>query len=156
MLGELLVSKCRVMDSAKKPLWLVWSNPDPLADKLKGHERSAIIFKNGDDLRQDMLTLQVPKNMIFEPTQMPGDHHHGLDLAPGGDGPSDDALQLPRHGQPGGQQIQLVKFAQIRFAGRHDRGGDERVDDPPGAEEGGSDRGAAAGQFAALQVDQGP
>ena len=59
MLGELLVSKCRVMDSAKKPLWLVWMNPDPLADKLKGHERNAIIFKNGDDLRQDMLTLQV-------------------------------------------------------------------------------------------------
>ena len=59
MLGELLVSRCRVMDSAKKPLWLVWNNPDPLADKLKGHERSAIIFKNGDDLRQDMLTLQV-------------------------------------------------------------------------------------------------
>merc|ERR1711997_52177 len=47
------------MDSAKKPLWLVWMNPDPLADKLKGHERNAIIFKNGDDLRQDMLTLQV-------------------------------------------------------------------------------------------------
>ena len=59
MLGELQVSKCRVMDSAKKPLWLVWLNPDPLADKLKGHERNAIIFKNGDDLRQDMLTLQV-------------------------------------------------------------------------------------------------
>ena len=59
MLGELEVKKCRVMDSAKKPLWLVWLNPDPLADKLKGHERNAIIFKNGDDLRQDMLTLQV-------------------------------------------------------------------------------------------------
>ena len=59
MLGELQVAKCRVMDSAKKPLWLVWLNPDPLADKLKGHERNAIIFKNGDDLRQDMLTLQV-------------------------------------------------------------------------------------------------
>ena len=70
MLGELQVSKCKVMDSAKKPLW-----PDPLADKLKGHEKNSIIFKNGDDLRyyihceidgnenfdfrQDMLTLQV-------------------------------------------------------------------------------------------------
>jgi len=59
MLGELQVSKCKVMDSAKKPLWLVWLNPDPLADKLKGHEKNSIIFKNGDDLRQDMLTLQV-------------------------------------------------------------------------------------------------
>ena len=51
MLGELQVAKCRVMDSAKKRLWLVWLNPDPLADKLKGHEKNAIIFKNGDDLR---------------------------------------------------------------------------------------------------------
>ena len=50
------------MDSAKKPLWLVWLNPDPLADKVKGHEQNAIIFKNGDDLRQDMLTLQVNLN----------------------------------------------------------------------------------------------
>lgn len=51
MLGELQVTKCKVMDSAKKPLWLVWLNPDPLADKLKGHEKNSIIFKNGDDLR---------------------------------------------------------------------------------------------------------
>ena len=52
MLGELQVAKCRVMDSAKKPLWLVWLNPDPLAaNKLEGHEKNGIIFKNGDDLR---------------------------------------------------------------------------------------------------------
>lgn len=63
MLGDLVVNLCRVMDSAKKPLWLVWQNPDPLADKLRGHEQNAIIFKNGDDLRQDMLTLQVIRIM---------------------------------------------------------------------------------------------
>ena len=40
-------------------MWQVWTNPDPLADKLRGHEQNSIIFKNGDDLRQDMLTLQV-------------------------------------------------------------------------------------------------
>ena len=55
-LGELDIGQCKSMDSAKKPLWLVWKNPDELADKL--HAYNAIIFKNGDDLRQDMLTLQ--------------------------------------------------------------------------------------------------
>ena len=107
------------MGSAKKPLWLVWNNPDPLADKLEGlfllppgppapppatsppapppatsppvtptglppampppsplpatnssppqgHERSAISFKNGDDFRQDMLTLQVTDPQLLE------------------------------------------------------------------------------------------
>ncbi|XP_040576946.1 phosphatidylinositol 4,5-bisphosphate 3-kinase catalytic subunit alpha isoform [Lepeophtheirus salmonis] len=71
MLGNLDVSRCRVMDSAKKPLWLVWDNPDPLAEVQSSN---AIIFKNGDDLRQDMLTLQVIKIMdhIW--------HTEGLDL----------------------------------------------------------------------------
>jgi phosphatidylinositol-4,5-bisphosphate 3-kinase len=38
------------MDTAKKPLWLVWENPDPLAEQISHHYNS-IIFKNGDDLR---------------------------------------------------------------------------------------------------------
>ena len=62
------------MDSAKKPLWLVWKNNDPMAKDIN-YDSNAVIFKNGDDLRQDMLTLQVIKII---------DHiwrdHEGLDL----------------------------------------------------------------------------
>ncbi|RWS28858.1 Phosphatidylinositol-4:5-bisphosphate 3-kinase catalytic subunit alpha-like isoform [Leptotrombidium deliense] len=57
ILGNLIVEECRIMDSAKRPLWLVWTNPDDFDDSLSNS--NAIIFKNGDDLRQDMLTLQV-------------------------------------------------------------------------------------------------
>ncbi|OQR66852.1 hypothetical protein BIW11_13889, partial [Tropilaelaps mercedesae] len=56
ILGTLEVSKCRVMSSAKKPLWLIWKNPEFVGDGLLTNHQ--LIFKNGDDLRQDMLTLQ--------------------------------------------------------------------------------------------------
>ncbi|XP_060527773.1 phosphatidylinositol 4,5-bisphosphate 3-kinase catalytic subunit delta isoform [Cylas formicarius] len=51
------VEKCRVMDSKMKPLWVVFENSDPYGDDIY------LIFKNGDDLRQDMLTLQMLKVM---------------------------------------------------------------------------------------------
>lgn len=57
VLGKLIVEDCKILDSAKRPLWLVWHNPDPMAECL--FKFNAVIFKNGDDLRQDMLTLQV-------------------------------------------------------------------------------------------------
>ncbi|ALC46695.1 Pi3K92E [Drosophila busckii] len=50
--------KCKVMDSKMKPLWVVFENMDPTTTA-----DVSIIFKNGDDLRQDMLTLQMLRVM---------------------------------------------------------------------------------------------
>jgi len=47
------VDKCKVMDSKMKPLWLLFENADPNGENM------FVIFKAGDDLRQDMLTLQM-------------------------------------------------------------------------------------------------
>ncbi|KAM6924759.1 phosphatidylinositol 4,5-bisphosphate 3-kinase catalytic subunit delta isoform 1-T2 [Xenentodon cancila] len=53
ILSEICADKCRFMDSKMKPLWLMYKNPSATGDMV------GIIFKNGDDLRQDMLTLQM-------------------------------------------------------------------------------------------------
>eukprot|EP01087_Luapelamoeba_hula_P012509 TRINITY_DN3491_c0_g1_i1.p1 TRINITY_DN3491_c0_g1~~TRINITY_DN3491_c0_g1_i1.p1 ORF type:complete len:1193 (-),score=145.86 TRINITY_DN3491_c0_g1_i1:18-3596(-) len=52
---HLLVSKCRVMDSFTKPLWLVYTN--------KEQHNTQVIFKAGDDLRTDILALQMIRIM---------------------------------------------------------------------------------------------
>eukprot|EP00899_Mesostigma_viride_P008452 jgi/Mesvir1/17608/Mv08835-RA.1 len=51
------VTESRVMSSKKRPLWLVMENADPLGPPVP------ILFKQGDDLRQDMLTLQMLRTM---------------------------------------------------------------------------------------------
>ncbi|XP_077399453.1 phosphatidylinositol 4,5-bisphosphate 3-kinase catalytic subunit delta isoform [Vanacampus margaritifer] len=53
ILAEICADKCRFMDSKMKPLWLMYKSPWTQGDMV------GIIFKNGDDLRQDMLTLQM-------------------------------------------------------------------------------------------------
>uniref|UniRef100_UPI0037E7FBF8 phosphatidylinositol 4,5-bisphosphate 3-kinase catalytic subunit gamma isoform n=1 Tax=Semicossyphus pulcher TaxID=241346 RepID=UPI0037E7FBF8 len=53
--GNILLEKCKVMASKKKPLWLEFCPmPSPTPATPVG-----IIFKQGDDLRQDMLIIQA-------------------------------------------------------------------------------------------------
>ncbi|XP_053572545.1 phosphatidylinositol 4,5-bisphosphate 3-kinase catalytic subunit gamma isoform isoform X2 [Bombina bombina] len=58
--GALLVEKCKVMASKKKPLWLEFKCADTTS---LSNETIGIIFKHGDDLRQDMLILQILRIM---------------------------------------------------------------------------------------------
>ncbi|XP_071945035.1 phosphatidylinositol 4,5-bisphosphate 3-kinase catalytic subunit alpha isoform-like isoform X1 [Antedon mediterranea] len=56
-LGKLSVEKCKILSSAKRPLWLVWENHDLMAEVMFPDIK--VLFKRGDDLKQDMLTLQM-------------------------------------------------------------------------------------------------
>jgi len=51
----IIPEKCKVMTSKKLPLWLVFQNCDPNSEPTK------TMFKAGDDLRQDLLSLQMMK-----------------------------------------------------------------------------------------------
>jgi phosphatidylinositol-4,5-bisphosphate 3-kinase len=55
-----VIEKCKVMNSKKKPFWLCFKNSSPFAT-----EPVHTMFKVGDDLRQDQLTLQVMKVMEY-------------------------------------------------------------------------------------------
>lgn len=54
--GTLVIEQCKVMASKKKPLWLQFKRADPTT---LSSDTIGIIFKDGDDLRQDMLILQI-------------------------------------------------------------------------------------------------
>ncbi|XP_036389297.1 phosphatidylinositol 4,5-bisphosphate 3-kinase catalytic subunit gamma isoform [Megalops cyprinoides] len=54
--GPILLEKCKVMASKKKPLWLEFSSTDSQGPPVPP---VGIIFKHGDDLRQDMLVIQT-------------------------------------------------------------------------------------------------
>ena len=49
--------RCRIMKSKKKPLWLTFQNSDPLGEDI------VVMLKCGDDLRMDMVTIQLFKAM---------------------------------------------------------------------------------------------
>eukprot|EP00742_Colponemidia_sp_Colp-10_P008512 GILJ01009223.1.p1 GENE.GILJ01009223.1~~GILJ01009223.1.p1 ORF type:complete len:1276 (-),score=194.08 GILJ01009223.1:210-4037(-) len=51
------IDSCRSMDSKKVPLWIVFKNEDDSEPDLH------VIYKIGDDLRQDLLTIQVLRVM---------------------------------------------------------------------------------------------
>ena len=53
----IIADKCRIMKSKKKPLWLTFENADPLGSSI------VVMLKCGDDLRMDMVTLQLFKAM---------------------------------------------------------------------------------------------
>jgi len=54
---KLIPEKCRIMKSKKKPLWLTFENADPYGENI------VAMLKCGDDLRMDMVTLQLFKAM---------------------------------------------------------------------------------------------
>jgi len=54
---SIVPEKCKVMNSKKLPLWICFENADPAGD------RYLVLFKAGDDLRQDLMTLQMLRVM---------------------------------------------------------------------------------------------
>merc|ERR1712154_418729 len=51
-LKKLNIEKCKFMASAQCPLWLVFKTNDLISNDVY------VLFKSGDDLKQDLLTLQ--------------------------------------------------------------------------------------------------
>uniref|UniRef100_A0AAY4DF24 phosphatidylinositol 3-kinase n=1 Tax=Denticeps clupeoides TaxID=299321 RepID=A0AAY4DF24_9TELE len=54
--SQIQINQCKIMASKKKPIWLEFSSVD--SHRPNGSS-VGIIFKQGDDLRQDMLIIQI-------------------------------------------------------------------------------------------------
>lgn len=52
-----VTEECKIMDSKKMPMWITLKNTEAVSDALQ------VIYKVGDDLRQDILTLQMIRVM---------------------------------------------------------------------------------------------
>ncbi|RNA11603.1 phosphatidylinositol 4-5-bisphosphate 3-kinase catalytic subunit alpha isoform, partial [Brachionus plicatilis] len=61
LLGLLEATKCKILASAKRPLLLSWTNEIKYCEFYD--KNFQLIFKKGDDLRQDMLTIQALRLM---------------------------------------------------------------------------------------------
>eukprot|EP00485_Elphidium_margaritaceum_P017531 CAMPEP_0202732442 /NCGR_PEP_ID=MMETSP1385-20130828/187659_1 /ASSEMBLY_ACC=CAM_ASM_000861 /TAXON_ID=933848 /ORGANISM="Elphidium margaritaceum" /LENGTH=1525 /DNA_ID=CAMNT_0049398755 /DNA_START=6 /DNA_END=4583 /DNA_ORIENTATION=+ len=63
---HLIVDECKLMSSAQLPMWLVVRNanaPPPPSSPPSSSQHICFLFKAGDDLRQDILTLQVLRTL---------------------------------------------------------------------------------------------
>lgn len=67
------IEQCKVMASKKKPLWLQFKRAD---STTLSKDPIGIIFKDGDDLRQDMLILQVSSSAVPDTDGQPADFFH--------------------------------------------------------------------------------